>query len=129
MSYAEAVVNAGYDESIAATVRKRRPSFAVFVARMADEKVPKIVLLGELEGGARFSRGQEFDWLKRMREDLEAFSIAMNKKQGWEASATRVDEWHHRIEEGVRRFMHEWCKKEGRSLQRDTSTEEGEGRR
>ncbi|CAM9413986.1 unnamed protein product, partial [Pylaiella littoralis] len=70
-------------------------------------------LLGELQGGARYLGGQEFDWLRRMQEDLEAFDIVADKKEGWEASAKRADEWYDRIDEGARRFTDEWLKKEG----------------
>ncbi|CAM9298222.1 unnamed protein product [Pylaiella littoralis] len=61
MSYAVALINTGCDECIEATMRKRRLCFAGFVARTRDERLPKIALLGELEGGARYSRGQEYD--------------------------------------------------------------------
>ncbi|CAN0407874.1 unnamed protein product, partial [Pylaiella littoralis] len=98
---------------VEATVRKRRLCLAGFVARMRDERLPKIALLGELQGGARYLGGQEFDWLRRMQEDLEAFDIVVDKKEGWEASAKRADEWYDRIDEGARRFTDEWLKKEG----------------
>ncbi|CAN0240606.1 unnamed protein product, partial [Pylaiella littoralis] len=113
LSYAKALITAGCNESVEATVRKRRLCFAGFVARMRDERLPKIALLGELQGGARYLGGQEFDWLRRMQEDLEAFDIVVDKKEGWEASAKRADEWYDRIDEGARRFTDEWLKKEG----------------
>ncbi|CAN0091340.1 unnamed protein product, partial [Pylaiella littoralis] len=91
----------------------------------------EIALLGELEGGSRYSGGQEFDCLKRLQEDLEAFGNAINKKEEWEGSAKRVDEWYDRIDEGVRRFMHEWVKNEGdfkdtRRLKRERNAAEGQ---
>ena len=44
-------------ESIEATLRKRRISFAGFVARMEDTRLPKCVMFGELVGGAGGLRG------------------------------------------------------------------------
>ncbi|CAM9382110.1 unnamed protein product [Pylaiella littoralis] len=54
LSYAKALITAGCNESVEATLRKRRLCFAGFVARMRDERLPKIALLGELQGGARY---------------------------------------------------------------------------
>ena len=130
MSYAEALTKAGCDECIEATVRKRRLCFAGFVARMRDTRLPKTALLGEFEGGARYSGGQEFDWLKRLQEDLTAFGI-VTKKKGWEASAKRAEEWYDRIEVGVQWFMDEWYKgqgdaKETRRLKRERDAVEGQ---
>lgn len=55
MSYAEAQ---GCDESIEATaVCKRQIYCTGFVARMGDNKLPKIALLGEVEGCERLLEG------------------------------------------------------------------------
>ena len=112
LSYAEALLRTGCDESIEATVRKRRLCFAGFVMRMGDDRLPKLVMLGEMEGGARYLGGQEYDWLKRLQEDLTAFGIS-TKKKGWEASAKQLGKWYGRVEAGVQRFMEGWHQREG----------------
>ena len=48
-------------ENVETTVRKRRGLFAGFVARMGNERLPKRVMYGELEGGKGSLRGQERD--------------------------------------------------------------------
>ena len=40
------------NESIEATLRRRRILFAGFVARMEDTRLPKCVMFGEMVGGA-----------------------------------------------------------------------------
>ena len=54
-------------ESIEATLRRRRNSFAGFVARMEDTRLPKCVMLGELVGAravweARKKSGWGVSW-------------------------------------------------------------------
>ena len=130
MSYAEALLRAGCAESIEATVRKRRLCFAGFVVRMGDNRLPKQVMLGEMEGGVRYRGGQEYDWLRRSQEDLAAFGIN-TAKRGWEASAERTKEWYGRIEAGAERFMEGWHQrekeaKEERRVKREEKKEGGE---
>lgn len=64
-----------------------------FVARLGDDRLLKTALLGELEGGTGYSGGQEFDWERRLQEDLKAFAID-TKGRGLVASAERMAEWY-----------------------------------
>ncbi|CAB1116823.1 unnamed protein product [Ectocarpus sp. CCAP 1310/34] len=50
LSYAQALIQAGCEETIEATVRKRRLCFAGFVMRMEDNRLPKRMLLGAMTG-------------------------------------------------------------------------------
>ena len=60
LSYADALAKTASD-SIEAIVRKRRISFAGFVARMGEDHLPQRVMFGELVGGKGYSGGQEKD--------------------------------------------------------------------
>ena len=50
-------------ESIEATLRRKRISFAGFVARMEDTRLPKGVMFEEMVGGAGCGEGQEKEWM------------------------------------------------------------------
>ena len=60
LSFADALAKTGC-ENVETTVRKRRILFAGFVARMGNERLPKRVMFGELEGGKGYVGGQEQD--------------------------------------------------------------------
>lgn len=53
--------------------------FAESIARMGDNRLPRVALLGGLEGGTRYSGGQEFGRLERLQEDLPAAGIQRRK--------------------------------------------------
>ena len=62
-------------ESIEATLRRRRITFAGFVARMEDTKLPKCVMFGEIVGCAGCVGDQEKEWMGCFLDDLRAFGI------------------------------------------------------
>ena len=62
-------------ESIEVTLRRRRISFAGFVARMGDTRPPRCVVFGELVGGAGCVGGQEKEWMGCFLDDLRTFGI------------------------------------------------------
>ncbi|CAB1102930.1 unnamed protein product [Ectocarpus sp. CCAP 1310/34] len=66
LSYAQALIQAGCEETIEATVRKRRLCFAGFVMRMEDSRLPKRMLLRAMAGGVGYRGGQESDWVSRL---------------------------------------------------------------
>ncbi|CAB1115349.1 unnamed protein product [Ectocarpus sp. CCAP 1310/34] len=83
-----ALIQAGCEETIEATVRKRRLCFAGFVMRMEDDRLPKRMLLGAMAGGVGYRGGQESDWVSRLGEDLVAFNMGDDKEGGkWKESA------------------------------------------
>ena len=72
-SYANALLRKDF-ESVETTVRRRRILFAGFVARMGEERLPRMVVFRGMLGGKDYPGGQEWDWMKDL-EDLKAFGI------------------------------------------------------
>ena len=62
-------------ENVQTTVRKREIRFAAFVARVGNERLVKPVVFGELEGGKRYLRGQEQDWMGCLERYLSLFLL------------------------------------------------------
>eukprot|EP00752_Nemacystus_decipiens_P006063 g5471.t2 len=92
LSYAE-TLRTGCEETIEATVRKRRLCFAGFVMRMDDDRLFKRVLLGTLATGKEYRGGQESSWVSRLGEDLVAFGMEDEKEgEKWKASALEKEE-------------------------------------
>ncbi|CAB1108931.1 unnamed protein product [Ectocarpus sp. CCAP 1310/34] len=87
-SAAELTATAGCEETIEATVRKRRLCFAGFVMRMEDNGLPKRMLLGAMAGGLGYRGGQESDWVSRLGADLVAFNMG-NENEGGEIERDR----------------------------------------
>ena len=58
ISYLDTLVKTG-NESIEATIRRRRILFAGFVARMEDTRLPKCVMFGEVVGGTLREQGRK----------------------------------------------------------------------
>ncbi|CAB1099135.1 unnamed protein product [Ectocarpus sp. CCAP 1310/34] len=82
LSYAQTLIQTGCEETIEATMRKRRLCFAGFVMRMEDNRLPKRMLLGAMAGGVGYRGGQESDWVSRLGEDLVAFNMRDEKEGG-----------------------------------------------
>ena len=77
--YAHALVKT-YSKSTEATARRRRILFAGFVARLAEEHLPRRVTFGQTVVEKGYSFGQEMDWMGRLEKDLREFDI---KSEGW----------------------------------------------
>eukprot|EP00752_Nemacystus_decipiens_P007608 g6799.t1 len=99
LSYAETLLRTGCEETIEATVRKRRLCFAGFVKRMDDDGLPKRVLLGTLATGK--GRGKK-----------------------WKASALEQEEWYGKIEDWGG-LVHEEVARAGGGSVRETPTRKG----
>ena len=87
--YLDTLIKMG-NESIEATLRRRRILFAGFVARMEDTGLPKWVIVGELVGGVGCVRGQEKEWMGCFLDDLRAFGINADQ---WTTAAQDEGEW------------------------------------
>ena len=90
------------NESIEATLRRRRISFAGFVARMEYTRQSKCVMFGELVGGAGCVGGQEKEWMGCFLDDLRAFG---NNADQWTTAAQDEGKWRGTAEQGAGSFM------------------------
>ena len=64
-------------ESVETTVRRRGIVFAGFKARLREERLPRSVMFGKMLGGKGYSGGQEWDCMKDLEEDRQAFGIKL----------------------------------------------------
>ena len=74
LSCADALVKIGC-QNVETTVRKRSILFAGFVARMGNEKLPKRVMFGQVDGGKGCSGGQEQDRMDCREHDLPGIVV------------------------------------------------------
>ena len=95
-------------ECIEATVIKRIFHYAGRVARMHDDRLPNIVMRGEMVGGKR-KRGQPAKRLEhRVTEYCTAFGI---NSKCWMRAAQDAPEWYRKVERGAEVFMSAWSTK------------------
>ena len=80
-------------------------TFARFVARMEDTRLPKCVMFGEMVGGAGCVGGQEKEWMGCFLDDLRAFGINADQ---WTTAAQNEGEWRRTAEQGAEHFMAKW---------------------
>ena len=127
LSYAQALTQTDREETIEATVRKRRLCFAGFVMRMEDHRLPKRLLLGTMAEGKGYRGGQESDWVSHLGEDLMAFGMEDEKEGGkWKESAQEEEEWFGKIENGVAHFMRKWHIREAEASAKRQAAREAE---
>ena len=106
LSNADALAKTGC-ENIGTTVRKGRILFAGFLARMDNERLPKRVMFGELEGGKGYVGGPEQDWMDCLEHDLSLFNLPIETKQ-WMLAAKNSSKWFRRNEEAAEQYMKQW---------------------
>ncbi|CAB1115072.1 unnamed protein product [Ectocarpus sp. CCAP 1310/34] len=125
LSYAQALIQAGCEETIEATVRKRRLCFAGFVMRMEDNRLPKGILLGAMAGGG-YRGGQESNWVSRLGEDLVSFNMGDEKEGGkWNESAKDPEVWYNKVEDEAAWLMRKWHRQAGGGSVRQAPAREG----
>ena len=66
-------------ESIEVIILSSRILFAGFVSRIADTKLPKCVIFGELMGSTGCVEVQEKEWKGFLLDDLRAFGMNIDK--------------------------------------------------
>ena len=77
-------------ESIEATLRMRRLLWAGTLIRMSGGRLPKRIVIGNLEGTVRRGRGgKEKEWTDFVQSDIRACGIAGD----WEATALKAEVW------------------------------------
>ena len=82
--------------------------YAGRVARMHDDRLPNIVMQGEMVGGKR-KRGQPAKRLeRRVTEYCTAFGI---DPKCWMRAAQDAPEWYRKVETGAEVFMSAWSKR------------------
>ena len=89
------------------SMRKRRILFEGFVANMRDERPPKRVMFGELEGGKGYLEGQEQDWMGCLERDPSLFHLPTEEKQRTLA-AKKSGKWFRRFKEAAEQYMKRW---------------------
>ena len=76
---------------------------------MSGGRLPKRIMLENLEGAARRGRGgKESEWTDCVQSDIRAFGITGD----WKAMALRAEVWVEAVTEGGRRFMAAWREEE-----------------
>jgi hypothetical protein len=115
--------------SMEATLKWRRLKWAGSVIRMGDNRLPKIMMFGEMEGGARSRGGQIGQWRTELLGDMTDFGWIKKKWRGvtptcWEEYKARVwkeeiyamaaspEDWTDALLKGEARFMKTWHAKE-----------------
>ena len=84
-----------------------RVFFAGFVARMGNERLPKRVICGEVDGGKGCSGGQQQDWTGCVERDLSLFNLPTEAKN-WTLAGKKASEWFRRGEEAAAQYMKRW---------------------
>ena len=107
LSYLEVLLRTDC-ECIEATVMKRILHYAGHVARMHDDRLPNIVMRGEMVGGKR-KRGQP---AKRLEHRVTAYCTAFGiDPKCWMRAAQDAPEWYRKVETGAEVFMSAWSTK------------------
>ena len=107
LSYLEVLLRTDC-ECIEATVMKRILHYAGRVARMHDDRLPNIVMRGEMVGGRR-KRGQPAKRLEhRVTEYCTAFGI---DPKCWMRAAQDSPEWYRKVETGAEVLRSAWSTK------------------
>ena len=123
------LIRTSYAETIEGTVRKQRALPASFIMRMGDKRLPKLVVLGELEVGQRVVGTQANDWV-RGNEDLVALNMGDEKEGGsgrpalrtWTSGTTTSrGEWGW--------LMRKWHQAQLEASEKRQAVRAGEGRR
>jgi hypothetical protein len=115
--------------SMEATLKWRRLKWAGSVIRMGDNRLPKIMMFGELVGGVRSRGGQIGQWRTELLGDMTDFGWIKKKWGGvtptcWEkykalvwkeeisVMAISPEDWTAALLKGEARFMSKWHAKE-----------------
>ena len=107
-SYSRALEITGC-ESIETTLRSRRLLWAGTLIRMSGGRLPKRIVLENLEGAVRRGRGgKEKEWVDCIQSDVPAFGLAGD----WKTTVWRQRFELRRSRTHGRRFMAAWRKEE-----------------
>ena len=93
------------NETIEATISRRRILFARFAARMENTKLPKCVMFGELVGGTGCLGVHGKEGIACFLDYLGTFGINADQ---WTITAQDAREYHKTVEQGAERFVAKW---------------------
>ena len=77
------------------------------VARTDNERLPKRLMLGEVDRGKGYLGGQEQAWMGCLEHDLSLFNLPTEAKHSTLA-AKKPGEWFRRVEKAVEQYMKRW---------------------
>ena len=76
---------------------------------MSGGRLPRRIVLGDLEGAVRRGRGgKEKEWTDCVQSDIRAFGIT----EDWKVTALKAQVFLDKTTEGGQRFMGAWRKEE-----------------
>ena len=107
-------------ESIETTMRTRRLLWAGALLRMGDHRLPKRVMLGELENARKRGPRGEKEWTDCAAEDFWLFGITGD----WSTAALDPGAWYSTVHEGGCRVKEE--EKASKHRQRKREAEEAD---
>ena len=87
--------------SVFTMLRQTQLRWAGHIARMPDERLPKRVLYGELQNGARSQGGQKKRYKDTLKASLKDFGIDHNS---WETLAQDRPSWQGAVRKGAATF-------------------------
>lgn len=96
-------------ECIEALIRRRQLTFAGHIVRMSNDRLPKILMLGELQTTNRGRKGARKTWLTWLNDDLKLFNITT---ANWISGAQDEEKWAQEIDRGAKQFMLSWITRE-----------------
>ena len=107
-SYNRALEITRCERRIETTLHTRRLLWAGTLIRMSGGRLPKRIVLRNLESAVRRGRGgKEKAWIDCIQSNIRAFGITGD----WKATALKAEVWVT-VTEGGRRFMAAWRKEE-----------------
>ena len=87
--------------SIFALLRQRQLRWAGHVSRMSDKRLPKRLLYGELQSGARSHGGQKKRFKDTLKVSMKDFNIDPTL---WEALAQNRPAWREAVTKGAKKY-------------------------
>ena len=95
-------------KSIETTLRTIILLWAGALIRMSNERLPKRIVFGKLEGAVMKGQGgkEKEEWTDCVQSDIRAFGVVGS----WKATALEAEMWVEAVTQGGRRFMAAWKK-------------------
>ncbi len=72
---------------------------------MSDDRLPKIMLFGELDHGERRRGAPPLNWRRCLKADLNMFKIDVDN---WVELASDQQKWQELLEKSSKQFFEQW---------------------